>query len=171
MIRSDKIILRAPELKDLEKLYQWENDTSLWYLSNVNTPFSKFQLEQYILSAQQDIFAARQLRLMIENNEHVLVGAIDLYDFDPIHLRAGVGIMIDQSFRKMGYASEALELIKKYAFQTLHLKQLYCGITADNIDSQLLFQKQGYVACGIFSQWIRKDEQWIDEHRFQLINE
>ena len=51
---GDKISLRAIELEDLDFLYQVENSTSIWHLSNSQVPFSRYLLEQYILSSQEN---------------------------------------------------------------------------------------------------------------------
>jgi diamine N-acetyltransferase len=98
------------------------------------------------------------------------VGCIDLFDFDPNHLRAGIGILIaDKSDRRKGYASEALELLIKYCFETLNLHQLYCNVTPENEPSVLLFQKHKFQITGIKKQWIREATGFTDELFLQLI--
>ena len=62
MNSSLKIALRAPELSDLNTIHRWENDKSLWHLSNTILPFSRFSIEQYILSEQEDIFSNYYIR-------------------------------------------------------------------------------------------------------------
>ena len=89
-----KIKLRPLEPADIDLLYQWENDLSIWEISNTKTPFSKHVLAQYIVEAAKDIYETKQLRLIIQNENLEAVGAIDLFDFDPYHLRAGVGVLI-----------------------------------------------------------------------------
>lgn len=170
MIQTEHICLRAPELKDLDVLYTWENDPALWIISNTATPFSKYILEQYILNAHQDIFTAKQLRLMIDLHDGTTIGSIDLFDFDPLHQRAGIGIYISESFRKKGFASEALAATINYAFATLHLHQLYCSIDETNVASMRLFSKYDFVPCGIRKAWLRKENNWLNEHLFQLIH-
>lgn len=56
---------RSPE--DLEVMFRFENATDVWEMSNTTGPYSRFQLKQYIEQTQNDLFADRQLRLMIEN--------------------------------------------------------------------------------------------------------
>lgn len=167
------ISLRAVEPADIDLLYHWENDTSIWKVSNTLTPYSHFQIEEYVMNAQNDIYAARQLRLMIDLHEsepdRKAVGSIDLFDFDPFHLRAGVGILIREEYREKGYAGEALELLKKFAIENLHIHQLYCNIASDNERSILLFEKHGFNRCGIKKEWLNLEDRWIDEWMFQYI--
>ncbi len=163
-LQGKNILLRAVEPTDIDVLYQWENDTETWKVSNTQTPFSHFVLEQYIAAAHQDIYSTKQLRLMICDADNKAIGSIDLFDFDPNNLHAGIGILIaDKSDRRKGYASEALEILTEYCFHFLNLHQLYCNITTDNESSILLFQKQGFQISGIKKQWIRDGEKFKDE--------
>ena len=81
------------------------------------------------------------------------LGCIDLYDFDPQHHRAGIGLVIDKAHRQKGYATIALELIEAVAFDQLQLHQLYAGVGEDNPASIQLFQSAGYQQCGLKKDW------------------
>ncbi len=169
-LKGQHIQLRAIEPSDIDVLYQWENDTETWMVSNTQSPFSRFVLEQYITSSHQDIYSVKQLRLIICNEENKAIGSIDLFDFDPNHLRAGVGILIaEKADRKKGYASESLSLLMDYCFSVLNLHQLYCNITIDNEPSILLFQKHGFQITGMKKQWVRDGESFKDELLLQRI--
>jgi len=167
------ITLRAPELSDIDTLYRWENDPKIWHVSNTLMPYSRFAIEQYVMSAGLDIYSTKQLRLIIDLNEKdstFSIGAIDLFDFEPLHKRAGVGILIHENYREKGYASKALELFIDYAFRTLQLHQLYCNVSKDNEVSIRLFQKHNFHIIGLKRDWISANNRWIDEYMMQLIN-
>lgn len=171
ILENEHIQLRAIEPEDLDVLYNWENDPDIWHLSNTLAPFSKYTLKKYLEQAHLDIFEAKQLRLIIQKKDDKQpVGAIDLFDFDPIHKRAGVGILIGNAAdRRQGFASEALQTLRDYAFGTLDLKQLYCNICEDNQASLKLFIQQGYVITGQKKDWVKKGDLWISEYLLQLI--
>jgi diamine N-acetyltransferase len=173
---KNEIILRAPEPKDVNVLYRWENDPEIWQVSNTITPFSKYVLEKFIENAHLDIYQVKQLRLMIDltgdNLQTRTVGAIDLFDFDPYHNRAGVGILIgEKSDRKQGIATLALQKFIRYSFDILQLHQLYCNITAGNEDSLRLFEKCGFKVTGKKTEWIKTPQQYLDEFILQLLND
>jgi diamine N-acetyltransferase len=167
-------MLRAPEPADIEIIFRWENDTRIWHLSNTLTPYSRFAIEQFVLNADKDIFASKQMRLMIDwhssGNDTTTVGSIDLFDFDPFHKRAGIGILIDESSRRRGFAFEALNLLINYCFNTLNLHQLYCNVEQTNLESINLFTKAGFTSCGVKKEWLLREGNWTDELMFQLIN-
>lgn len=170
-MKCEKIILRALEPEDLELLYEWENNDSYWMISNTVTPFSKFTLKRYLKHSHKNIYETGQLRLMIDIiAEKKTIGTIDIFDFDPFHKRAGIGILIaDENQRRKGYASMALKCLIQYCFTTLQLHQLYCNILANNSESIELFEKLGFVRVGIKKEWIKTADGYLDEHMFQLI--
>lgn len=171
-MRYEKINLRAPEPEDLELLYNWENNNIYWIISNTLTPFSKFTLKRYLEDSHKTIFETGQIRLMIDVvDEWKTIGTIDLFDYDPFHNRAGVGILLaDESYRKKGYASMALKCLIDYCFKTLQLHQLYCNILEDNCESIELFTKNGFKKIGIKEDWIKTSGGYLNEYMFQLLN-
>jgi diamine N-acetyltransferase len=173
MLKNKNIELRALEPADVELLYQWENNENLWHLSNTITPFSRFVIEQYVMNSHDDIFTAKQLRLMIdkiEDGRNITIGSIDLFEFDPLNKRAGIGIMVIENEQKKGYASQALECLIGYCFQTLHLHQLFCNIAMDNKPSLNLFKKHNFELVGIKKDWLYAGNSWKDEYLLQIIN-
>lgn len=165
-----KVRFRALEPNDIDLLYEWENDAEIWEISNTFEPFSKYILAKYIKESQRDIYESKQVRMVIETLDGKAVGAIDLFDFDPFHFRAGVGILIhDEKDRKLGYATDALQLLCIYATDYLRLHQLYANITEENLTSIHLFTQNGFELCGTKKDWRRTADGWKAELMFQKI--
>src|SRR6185436_10426607 len=151
LLQGKHLYLRALELKDLDLLFKWENNPDIWSVSGTLAPFSRFVIEQYLTMSHQDIYTAKELRLMIDlaGKNSKSIGCIDLFDFDPKNKRAGIGILIgDETERRKGYAAEAVEIVMEYCFTTLDLHQVYCSVIADNQDSLALFRKLNFETTG-----------------------
>lgn len=170
-IKSKHIYFRALEPSDLDLLYQCENDRNIWKISNTQTPFSKDTLAQYLEIAHQDIYTTKQLRLLIcLNDTQEAIGTVDLFEFDPAHARVGVGILIFEQYRSNGFAYEAIQLLKQYAFEILMVQQLYCNIAASNQKSIALFEKCAFEKIGVKKQWNKVAiDQFEDELMYQYI--
>jgi diamine N-acetyltransferase len=171
-LESNTIRLRAVEPSDIDFLYLWENDPKVWIISENITPYSRFELEKYILS-EGDIFANKQLRLMVDckqNGGYETIGAVDLFDFNPVHNRAGLGLLIysDENRRK-GYATEALNILIEYAFTILNISVLYCNISANNQKSINCLEKAGFEKCGLKKSWNNTPIGREDEIMLQLV--
>lgn len=171
ILKNNNIVLRATEPSDIDIIYEWENNSDIWRISNTITPYSRFIIEQYVLNSTQDIFSSKQLRLMIDLTENKsTIGTVDLFDYEPVNRRVGVGILILNEFRHKGYAFETLTIIENYAKEILNLHQLYCNISEDNILSIKLFEKAGYHNTGRKKDWLfNKDNKWTDELFYQKI--
>ena len=125
MLKGEHIYLRAIEPNDLDFLYQLENDSSIWEISGTTAPYSKQVLGLYLENAYKDIYEAKQLRLCICNMDNVVLGLIDIFDFDPKNKKAGIGIIVSNAQnRNKGVGAEAIDLVCKYAFSVLNLPTL-----------------------------------------------
>ncbi|MEX0997917.1 MAG: GNAT family N-acetyltransferase [Flavobacteriaceae bacterium] len=171
MITGKKIKLRALEPKDLDFLYEIENNTSFWEYGTTQTPLSRFVLKKYLDNALRDIYEVKQLRLVITNLEDVMLGLIDLYDFDPKNKRVGVAIIIaEEKNRGKGFALEAINLLCDYAFSQLAVHQVYANIGEDNTKSMALFEKAGFKKSGLKKDWNFYAGAFKDEVLFQKFN-
>ncbi len=170
LLHHGKIILRPLEPEDISLLYRWENNMEIWEVSNTRIPYSRYVLNEYIKNSVRDIYETKQIRFIIENWERRAVGAIDLFDFEPYHQRAGVGILIhDIEDRNRGYATDALEALSEYVVIGLGLKQLYAHIAEDNVNSIMFFEKSGFEKTGIHKNWLKTISGWKDALFYQKI--
>lgn len=168
-LKSERIYLRALEPSDLDFFYTLENDDSIWLVSNTTTPYARHVLQSYLDQAAADIYTAKQLRLLICTHQHQAVGAIDLFDFEPKHHRAGIGIVIASAFRQQRYATEALQLMLNYCRKHLLLHQVYCSVISTNQGSLQLFKQAGFQAIGTRREWMKTAAGWKDLVEFQKI--
>ena len=168
-ISENNISLRIAEPEDAEVIYRWENDRSVWRVSETIAPVSRFQIEQFLLS-NTDLTASHQLRLMVELHPDGPIGCIDLFDYDPINSRIGIGVLIDAAHRGNGYAHTAINSCLDYLFNNLMVHQVHCLIDERNTASLHLFQQLGFECCGRRKDWIQTPEGYLDALFHQLIN-
>lgn len=164
--------LRALEPDDIDLLYMWENDPATWDAGGTLAPYSRQQLTDYVMGYDGDIFAARQLRLMIDytapdGNVHT-VGTVDLFDFDPANSRAGVGILVIPGYQRRGIATEALHQLAGYCRTRLSMHQLHAVTAIDNTASRRTFERAGFTPSGRLRSWLRHTEhRYIDAFIYQ----
>ncbi len=170
LLENDKIKLRSCEPEDLPMMYEWENNTNYWILSETIKPFSKYTLNEFIHNDQSDIATTKQQRFVIQLKKPAKpIGIIDLFLIDFTNSRAGVGILIgDEEERKKGYALQSLLLLKNYAHEILNLYQLYSHVQLSNAKSVELFNKAGYIQTGVLKDWVQTRKKFEDVGVFQL---
>ena len=169
MDNINEYILRALEPDDLDILYDTENDKSLWKYSNTSSPFSKHSLKKFIENSHLDIIEHKQVRLVLSDKNNLPFGFIDLFKYDMINKRAGVGIIIFEKYRSRGLGSISLDLIENYVKKYIPIHQLYANISTENIESIKLFEKHGYLKVGNKKDWIFYNNKYFDELLYQKI--
>lgn len=171
LLEGDQVFLRALEPEDVALLYIVENNPDYWHLSDTQIPFSRYSLSVYQENAFKDIYEVKQLRLVICLKDSSVVGFVDLYDFNPKHKRAGVGIIItNNSDRSKGIGKETVRLMVQYAFKELQLHQIYASVLEDNIASKKLFTALGFRKSGERKDWVFHNGNYKNEYFYQIIN-
>jgi diamine N-acetyltransferase len=97
------------------------------------------------------------------------MGFIDLFDFEPLHRRAGVGLFVLESFRNKGVGKKALILLHEYAKKQLNMNTLYANIAIENNKSIMLFCSVGYSEIGLKKNWNFYGDTFNDETLYQKI--
>tara|TARA_B100000965_G_scaffold387409_1_gene390704 strand:+ start:213 stop:722 length:510 start_codon:yes stop_codon:yes gene_type:complete len=156
----DNLILRTPLLSDFDDLLSWENDLKNNQYTDVPVFYTPSQIEDF-LNSDHDLLLQNQIRYIIELNSSA-VGCIDLYDYDVVNSRAGVGIYVDSNFRNKGIASKSLELLKSISIEKYLISNLYADIMSGNKSSIKIFEKANFIKNGIKSNWIRTENSFED---------
>ena len=162
---TKNVTLRRPKLLDLDQLLLWENNLDNSFLSDNPMFYTNQQIEQF-LTSDQDIFLDRQIRFMIDSSGSP-VGCVDLFEYDMVNSRAGVGIFIDEKFRNMGIATKALSLLKSICIKDYFISNLHANILYTNKPSIKLFERAGFNKNGIKENWIKTENSMLDVWFFQ----
>lgn len=174
MIELSQLKLRAVELSDVDLLYRWENNLEMQpFGGNPTAPFSKHQLTHFIENNRGDLYSDLQMRLMLEfevEGNWQVAGIVDVFDFEPFHNRAGIGIVIHKSFRGQGFAKTALSLLTEYLFKTWGLHQIWALVSTDNLPSVALFEGCDFEKIGIKRDWLKVGSGYQNAYEYQKIN-
>jgi len=143
MLINKKISIRKVQKKDVDFLYDLENDIKLWKVSQTKQKFTKKEISDFVYNARFDIAITSQVRFIIDL-DNKSIGCIDLYDYNFIKNQAGVGIVVIEDYRRNGYAKQALEKLIFYSWNKIFIKKLYALIDSENIASIKLFLSLGF---------------------------
>jgi RimJ/RimL family protein N-acetyltransferase len=136
-IYTSNDILRLVEYKKCDDRVLYENwqdaETQKGYNFILEESFEEFSASE----TKQRFFAMIQL---IETNE--IIGSVGI---SPPESVPDLAIWIFKPFRQKGYGTSAFALATKYAIEVLKIDELHAGAYADNIGSQKMLHKCGYV--------------------------
>ncbi|SHJ79098.1 Protein N-acetyltransferase, RimJ/RimL family [Dethiosulfatibacter aminovorans DSM 17477] len=173
-----RVILRALEIEDMEYLREMLNDPEMESaVIGWSFPTSKYEQEQWYKNMITD---KNNLKFAIQSNEGELIGLATLGKIDWKNRKATHGIKLGKNTPKgQGYATDAVMAVMKYAFEELQLNRLDGSWFENNIASQNLYIKCGWVIEGKVRKSIYKNNEYrnevivgiLREEYYQLIND
>ena len=142
---ASKVFLRPLTAENASATYlSWLQNTEVTkYLQLDSPPLSISDLVNYlslIHKSSNDVLFG-----IFEKVQETHIGNIKLGGINWIHSFGDVGVMIgDTSYWRRGYASDALSLLCKIAFNHLCLVKLIAGANEENVGSSYLFTNAGF---------------------------
>ena len=182
-LEGKRIWMREVRHSDIAKgYYNWMQDPEV--TANLESRFwpqSIDRIEEYITSMKppENVFLAIMLKgisytngvtgklgiLEADKSEHTHLGNIRLGPINWQHSFAEIGLVIGiKKLWGQGYGTEAISLVRDYAFDKLSLHKLTAGCYASNPASIRAFEKAGFKREGILhSQYHTGWGQYTDE--------
>jgi diamine N-acetyltransferase len=152
-MKGNLVDLRALETSDFDFFYQCENDHDELGNGSYLQPMSGYIIKEFIQNGTRPVEETGQLRLVVVSKENEPIGFIDLFEVDFRHRRAGIGVMIAKVNRNQNFATEAVQLMCRYAKKVLNLELIFADIRSDNPASLRVFQKAGFSNQVPLPQW------------------
>src|SRR5579883_438082 len=84
---------------------------------------------------------------------------------------ATLGYWVGQPFERRGYTTEAVRLISRFAFHALHLHRVEAACLPENLASQRVLEKAGFVREGYARRYLKIAGEWRDHLTFALLSE
>ncbi len=118
------------------------------------------QAQEWLINVQEGYRTGNALQLGVERNaDHILIGTCTLYQFHVASRRAEIGYALGRPYWGSGYMHEALQMLLRYAFETLNLNRLEADIDPRNLASASVLERLGFVKEGLLRErWIVNEE-------------
>jgi RimJ/RimL family protein N-acetyltransferase len=170
-IAGERIYLRPVCREDVNENYRsWMNDPDV--VQYLESRFRAYTIEDLIayvdkVSADPDmVFMA-----IVVKSGDIHIGNVKLGPINRVHRVADMGIIIgERDHWGQGYATEAIQLMVRYAFDQLNLHKVTAGIYANNTGSEKAFLKAGFQQEGLLRQQYLYEEKYIDAGIYGIIN-
>jgi diamine N-acetyltransferase len=156
ILYGEKVRLCLAMPSDAPLVLQWENDPQFWPITEQAGPFDLQQIEES-LQHSGSLEEHGQSRYIIFNQPLEPIGLLDLFNYDAIEKKVGIGVLIGHDrHRGKGYASDAIRTLLQRVRQLNQIKTLDCLIHVDNLNSLTLFTHLGFEIIGSTSFKNRK---------------
>jgi len=116
-------------------------------------PYGEADARAYFEAAQRGDELA--LALVEPADDTAVLGGVSLYDHEPAHARARIGYWLAGPARGRGVATHAVRLLAGWAFADLGLARLEITCAPDNLASQRVAERCGFVREGLLRSHLR----------------
>ena len=163
LIKGTRLSLRDLCAEDANDTYaRWMNDPDVTcYTESRDRHHTHESLLIYIQIMSDSPYNLFLAIIVKDSNRHI--GNIKLGSINPIHRTADIGIIIgEKNYWGHGLASEAINLLSEYAFNSVGLHKLTAGAYTTNKGSIQAFKKSGFKIEGILKEQCVSNDGRID---------
>lgn len=170
-IRGEKVILRPIQPSDTDNALLWRNDPEVVKNYIYRKPVTKEDHENWLENQVNKGLVHQFIITVIETGEDI--GSVYIQHYEPDNNKAESGIYMgsNSSSYGHGYGSEAVILIKEYAFNILKLHKLIARVLSYNVASKRLHEKAGYQEEACLKEELFIDGKYHDLLLYGVINE
>lgn len=110
--------------------------------------------------------------LIFDRHDQTLLGGVSVTNVRRgVAQSASLGYWIGAPYARQGYMAEALTAVLDFAFERLNLHRVEAACLPDNVASQGLLRKVGFVEEGYARGYLRINGQWQDHVLFGILAE
>ncbi|TOJ27861.1 GNAT family N-acetyltransferase, partial [Vibrio parahaemolyticus] len=145
-LHGSSIVLRSIQTNDSDDLFEIYGDIQTMEFASDPAFTSKDMIVQMLESVVRLEKSGESLEwaIMVQATNKV-IGTCGLHSFSDNGDSCEVGCLLNSSYWRQGYMSEALSLLFSHA-KSLGIERLYADIDEGNFRSQALFNKLGFKA-------------------------
>ncbi|OUZ12145.1 hypothetical protein BHE97_02840 [Aeromicrobium sp. PE09-221] len=159
---DDVSSLAAALLRNRDHLAPWEPQRSPEYYTSDG---QLDRIERMLAGMAQ----GTQVPLVLSQDDHV-VGTVSVNDIVRGAFQNGhIGYWMDARFQSRGLMTAAVRQVVRFARDSLGLHRLQAGTLRENIRSQRVLERNGFVRFGLAPEYLRIAGRWQDHVLYQRI--
>jgi len=161
-LSSKRLLLRTLTDEDKGSIFEIYSDEETAKYDDW-IPMKKVAQAQRLIDNSNKYFNEKSLLRygIVLKESNMLIGSCALFDFDEWNKKCSIFYQINRNYWNKGYASEAIKLLVKFAFEELHTNRIEAFITPGNDASQKVLEKNGFIREGLMREMeFYKDKFW-----------
>lgn len=108
---------------------------------------------------------------IIRNELGEMVGRVNLFSIENNEIKtAELGYRIGKNENMKGYATKAVRIALEKGFRDYKFRKVEAGTSPDNIGSQRVLEKNGFVFTNRIENYIKVNGKWMDSLIYEKIN-
>lgn len=171
VIETPRLLLRRVVKNDAEQIMALRGDAeNMKYIPRPLVTNIELALEHFaMIDAKIENNEGINWGITTKENPEKLLGIIGHYRTLPEHYRSEIGYMLLPEFKGKGIITEAIHAILIYGFEEMNLHSVEAIIDPDNLASERVLQKNGFVKEAHIRENEFFDGKFIDTVIFSLL--
>ncbi|SCC47218.1 Acetyltransferase, GNAT family [Bacillus cereus] len=171
-LETERLLLRELTLLDAETMFRYFSKESVIRYFGMDSFENIEQAKTTIQTFKNRYEEGTVFRWGIEKKgTGQLIGTCGFHLINKHHKRAEIGYELDDTYWRQGYATEALQAILGYGFETLQLIRIAAVVYVENKASQKLLSKAGFQEEGLLRKHMIQNGVAHDTILYSLLKE
>lgn len=175
-METKRLILRELRQSDAERIFRYANDEDtnryLIFGDLATEEGARKYVKRAMASAATDPSVERRLSYKLAillKPENDFIGSCWLDITDAAHGRASIGYFVDHMEWGKGYATEAVQALIAFGFETLKLHRIEATCDADHSATRRVLEKLGLKREARLRQNRRRQAMWTDSCLYAVV--
>lgn len=153
-IVTDEITLRKIAASDLDNLFEIYSNEKLFQYSPVMLKKNKATVANMIGHFERDFHKRKEifLGICLNSDPNNIVGVAEMFDYSQDVNMITIGYRLNDRFWGKGIAAKTVKAMVDYLFNNIGINRIQAFVMPENIKSQNVLQRNGFVNEGIIRQ-------------------
>lgn len=162
-IRTGRLLLRRIGSRDSLRMFELRSNPLVMQYIDRPRAASVDEGHEMILKMDEALRSNTGITWGISlESDPSLLGTIGFWRIDTANYRAEIGYMLDDAWHRKGIASEAMQAVLAYGFDTMRLHSVEANVNPANHASISLLEKHGFVREAYFRENYFFDGRFLD---------
>lgn len=154
VLKTERLTLRQYRETDKHEMHKMRSDPKLMYFVPRPMTTSVEDAAAFIATINESVAKNEFINWAITiTGEDKLIGMIGLFRMKPEHFRSEIGYMLQTEYHGKKVMQEAINAVTAFAFEEMKFHSLEAVISPENIPSQKLIEKCGFVKEAHFKEY------------------
>lgn len=153
-LETEQLTLNKIEVSNLEEVFGIYSNDQVFEYCGIIPKHNKDTVKNMIGHFERDFNKGLRVKWGIfrKNNPYILLGIIEAMDFNQKVDMVTIGYFLAESYWGKGIATQAVEMVKKYLFETAEVNRIQAEVMPFNERSKRVLLKSGFLKEGTLRQ-------------------
>jgi ribosomal-protein-alanine N-acetyltransferase len=170
VLTTDRLVLRKTTMNDVEAVFFLRSEPELQKYIDRDPAQSVDEAKAFIQLITDNLDNNVGVSWAITlKDEDAMIGSIAIWRIDKGNYRAEIGYVLHPAYQGKGLMHEAMQTIIDYGFREMKLHSLEANINPDNLASQKVLERAGFVKEAYFRENYYYNGKFIDSAIYSLL--